>query len=63
MIWRTRYSSKFVYFLRERERARMSERTIRRGTERGKERILSRLRAASTEPSVGHELTNHEIMT
>ena len=31
--------------------------------ERGRERILSRLRAVSTEPNTGLELTNCESMT
>ena len=34
-----------------------------RSRERGKERIPSRLHTVSTEPDVGLELTNHEIMT
>ena len=34
-----------------------------RGSERGREGIPSRLRAGSTEPDVGLDLTNHEIMT
>ena len=33
------------------------------GRERERERIPSRLLAVSTEPNVGLELTNHEIMT
>ena len=33
------------------------------GSERGRERILSRLCAVNTEPSAGLELMNHEIMT
>ena len=33
------------------------------GAERGRERISSRLRAVSTEPDTGLELTNYEIMT
>ena len=35
----------------------------RGGTERGGERIPSRLHAVSMEPDVGLELMNHEIMT
>ena len=42
---------KFIYRERERERSR----------ERG--RIPSRLHTVNTEPDVGFELTNHEIMT
>ena len=34
-----------------------------RDTERGRERIPSRLHAVSTEPDAGLELTNREIMT
>ena len=34
-----------------------------RGRERGRERIPSRLHTVSTEPDVGLDLTNHEIMT
>ena len=34
-----------------------------RSRERGRERIPSKFRAASTEPNVGLKLTNHEIMT
>ena len=34
-----------------------------RGRERRREKISSRLHAASTEPDVGLKLTNHEIMT
>ena len=49
--------------MRERERER--ERELRRGRERGRQRIKagSRLRGISTEPDVGLELTNCEIMT
>ena len=51
---------KFIYlFLRQREF--VCEREPRRGRERG--RIPSRLHAVSTEPNVGFDLTNHEIMT
>ena len=35
----------------------------RRGRERGRERIPSRLCAVSTEPNTGLEVTNREIMT
>ena len=35
----------------------------RRGAERRRERIPSRLQAKSAEPDMGLELTNHEIMT
>ena len=34
-----------------------------RGKERGREKIPGRLHAVSTEPNVGLDLTNHEIMT
>ena len=46
---------KFIYFKREKEGQRERERE--------RERILSRLHTVSTEPSVGLEPTNHEIMT
>ena len=45
--------------LRERE----SEREQGRGRERRRERIPSRLRAVSTEPDVGLERTNHDVVT
>ena len=45
----------FVYFEREHEQGR--------GSEKGRERIPSRLCAASTEPDIGLELKNCEIMT
>ena len=35
----------------------------RRGAEKGRERIPSRLCSLSTEPDVGRELTDYEIMT
>ena len=44
---------KIVYFEKERERQR----------ETGRERIPSRFHTVSTEPEVGLELTNCEIMT
>ena len=49
----------FILFLRETETAQVGERQ----RERGKERIPSRLHAASTEPNAGLELMNCEIMT
>ena len=46
------------------ERKRERERTSRGEAEReGKERTLSRLPSVSTEPHVGLELTNREIVT
>ena len=48
---------------RERERKRERERVSRGGAERGRERIQSRLHAVSSEPNVGLDLTNCEIMT
>ena len=51
-----------IYFLKERERQSMS----RGGTERERDTELeagSRLYAVSTEPEVGLEPTNREIMT
>ena len=47
----------FVYFERERGKAWAGE------GQRGRERIPSRLHAVSTDPDVGLESTNHEIMT
>ena len=43
----------FIYFERERERAR----------ERGRQRIPSKLHALHTEPNMGIDLMNHEMMT
>ena len=45
----------FIYVFREKEGER--------GGPRRRERIPSRLYAVSTEPDVGLEPTNHEIMT
>ena len=48
--------------MRERERER--ENIKRGGAERrGRQRIPSRLHAVSTEPNVGLDPTNHEVMT
>ena len=52
---------KFIYLFWERERER--ERENRGGAGREGERIPSRLHTVSTEPNVGLELTNCEIMT
>ena len=49
--------------MREREREREREHEWGKGAERERQRIPSRLRAVSTEPDVGLELTNGEIMT
>ena len=49
----------FICFEREREQ----EHKQRRGRERGRERIPSRLCTVSTDPDVGLNLTNHELMT
>ena len=49
------------YFERERERERASTSGV--GAEREGETIPSRFHAVSTEPYVGLELTNCEIMT
>ena len=46
-----------IYFERDRDN------TSRGGAERGRERILSRLRTVSTEPDEGLKPTNCEIMT
>ena len=52
------HSFKFIYlFLREGEHKQGRER------KRKRERIPSRLCTVSTEPNMGLELTNHEIMT
>ena len=53
------FSFKFYVFLRETETAQVGEGQ----RERGKERLPSRLHAASTEPNAGLELMNCEIMT
>ena len=50
----------FIYF--ERDRERKKENMNRGGTEKGRERIPTRLCAPSTEPDVGLEPTNYEIM-
>ena len=50
----------FVYFERERERAGKKQ---ERERERGRERTTNRLHAVSTEPDLGLELMNCEIMT
>ena len=50
-----------VYFERERERDSMHEQ--RRHRERRRERIPSRRCAVSTEPNMGLEPTNRELMT
>ena len=49
----------FIHLFQERERERVQ---AGRGRERGRERIPSRLRAVSTEPDVGLELTKREIV-
>ena len=51
-----------MFILREREREKR-ENECGRGRERGRERITSRLHAVSTEPYVGLDPTNREIMT
>ena len=48
---------------RERERERESKHEWRRDTERGRERIPTRLHAVSAEPNVGFDLMKCEIMT
>ena len=50
-----------LFFEREREREREREMQIERGKE--KERIPGRLCTVSTEPDVGFNLLNREIMT
>ena len=56
---------RFIYFEREREREREreSESMSRGGAERKGERILGRLCPVSTEPDVGLDLINCEVMT
>ena len=51
--------SLFVYF--EREKECMHE--LWKGRERGRQRILSRLRTVSMEPNAGLDFMNNEIMT
>ena len=57
------FLSSFIYFERERERERECMCVQGRGRDRGKERIPSRLHTVSTEPNVGLDLMNREIMT
>ena len=52
----------FIYFEREREREQCMHKQ-EKGRESGRERIASRLCTVSTEPDIGLELTNDEIMT
>ena len=52
----------FTYFW-ERQRESMCTYNWGRGRERGRERIPSWLCTVSTEPNMGLQLTNHEIMT
>ena len=52
--------SLFSYLERERERERENESSGE--TERKRERIPSRFHTISTEPNLGLELTNREIM-
>ena len=52
-----------MYFERETETETERQSISGRRTERGRERIPSRLCTDSTEPDVGLELTNHVIMT
>ena len=51
----------FICFEREREHTQVLEQG--RGREKERERILSRLHTVSTEPDMGLELMNHEIVT
>ena len=55
----------YVYFnfYFERESASVSQGGAERERERGRQKIPSRLHTVSTEPKVGLELTNHEIVT
>ena len=53
---------KCLFILRERVRER-EEWDRSRESERERERIPSRLHAVSTEPDMGLDLKNHEIMT
>ena len=55
----TPFFFKFIYLFWKRERARAGEGQ----TEREGERISSRFHTVSTEPNMGLELTNHELMT
>ena len=53
------FSKVYLFVLRETETVGVGEGQ----RERGRERIPSRLHTTSTEPDVGFELTNREIMT
>ena len=57
------YFSHFYVFLRERKRERVRVSRGEAERERGGQRIPGRLRADSTEPDAGLELTNCEIVT
>ena len=50
-----------IYF--ERKRVHVSKGRTERARARERQRIPSRIHAVSTEPDVGLEPTNHEIMT
>ena len=66
LSWFFKHFFNVCLFLRERERERERQSMGRGGAERegGTESEAgSRLRAVSTEPDMGLELTNHEIMT
>ena len=58
---------KFIYFEREHKqginREKGRERERKRERERERERMPGRLPTVSSEPSVGLDPTNHEIMT
>ena len=58
-VFKKIFFSIYLFFERHRE----TEHKLGRGRERRSHRIRSRLQAVSTEPDVGLELTNREIMT
>ena len=55
------FSCLHIYF--ERARERVGEGQRERERERERERVPSRLHTVNTEPSMGLDPTNHEIMT
>ena len=53
----------FIHFLERKRESMNREVTEREETQNPKQAPGSRLQAVTTDPNVGLELTNHEIMT